>query len=147
MIKLTSEDWKFYNYLLSKHSENSNMWLSKEEIIKDNPDIFVRNDTSHDMCARANCMRLKLNKAVAEGQLNHLILLNDSKFKLASNKEEANQYFYKDYEIGIKRLVRYYENMGVVRHNGDGKLIDCKGNPITEDSLAKRFNEVFTFEN
>lgn len=145
MIKLTTTEWTVYNYLKAKFKEDPNKWVTKREILEDNESVLSasKGETSHDICANLNAIRIKLNKACHEGQLSHLILLHNSSFKIAANLEEANKYLYKDYEIGIKRIIRYYENMRVLKRDGQGKLIDCKGNVITEESLAKRFNDVF----
>lgn len=141
---LNSLDWKIYNYLKDKFKENPNRWISKKEILENNKELLKESDTtSHDICSTLNNIRIKLNKACHEGQISHLILLDKGHFKIAANKEEAEQYLKKDYRIGIKRIIRYYENMKVLTRDGQGKLIDCKGNVITEESLAKRFHEVF----
>ena len=141
---LNSLDWKIYNYLKDKFKENSNRWISKKEILENNKELLKESGTtSHDICSTLNNIRIKLNKACHEGQISHLILLDKGHFKIAATKEEAEQYLKKDYRIGIKRIIRYYENMKVLTRDGQGKLIDCKGNVITEESLAKRFHEVF----
>lgn len=144
MINLTSEEWSIYNYLKKKFKENPNNWVSKVEILNDNRSILNEScSTSHDICSRLNQIRIRLNKACSEGQLSHLILLHKGYFKIAADQEEAKEYLYTDYKIGIRRIIRYYENMKVLKRDGQGKLIDCKGNVITEESLAKRFNDAF----
>lgn len=147
MQNLKTIDWTIYNYFKDKFKEDPNKWLSKQEILADNKELLNESGaTSHDICSTLNNIRLKLNKACHEGQISHLILLYRGKFKIAANYEEAQQYLYQDYKVGIKRIVRYYENMRVLKRDGQGKLIDCKGNVITEKSLAKRFNEVFNVQ-
>ena len=144
MVNLKTIDWTIYKYLKNRFKEDPTKWISKEEILADNGALLKEScATSHDICSSLNLIRLKLNKACNEGQISHLILLHNSKFKIAANIEEAQTYLKKDYEIGIKRIVRYYENMNVLKRDGQGKLIDCKGNVIDENSLAKRFNDVF----
>jgi hypothetical protein len=146
MIRLHTKDWKVYNYLLHKAALDMNYWVSKEEIIQEFPELFTSSDaTSHDVCSTLNAIRLRLNKARAEGQLTHLVLLDNHKFKLATSEEEVEKYCKRDKENGIKLLVRYYQNIGVLKTNGQGKLIDCKGNVIDENSLAKRITEPFEF--
>lgn len=143
MINLTTIDWTIYNYLKEKFKEDPTKWISKKQIIEDNPVLNESKTTSHDICSALNSIRLRLNKASNEGQISHLILLHNSKFKIAGSADEAKKYLYKDYLLGIKRIVRYYENMKVIKRDGQGKLIDCKGNVIDDQSLAKRFNDVF----
>lgn len=147
LTHLTSLDWTIYNYLKKHFKADPKRWLSKQEILEDNPDLLNESaTTSHDICAALNSIRLKLNKACHEGQLSHLILLHKGTFKIAADKEEAEHYLKKDFFVGIKRVIRYYENMRVIKRDGQGKLIDCKGNVITEESLAKRFNDVFNVQ-
>ena len=144
LTTLTPLDWKIYTYFKEQFKADPTRWLSKQTILNDNQELLsASGETSHDICASLNSIRLKLNKACNEGQIHHLILLNKGCFKIAANYDEAKEYLYKDYEIGIKRIVRYYENMNVLKRNGQGKLIDCKGNVITEESLAKRFYDMF----
>lgn len=144
MVILKPIDWKVYDYLKLKFKEDPKQWISKQQILEDNPTLFNESmSTSHDICSALNLIRIRLNKACNEGQISHLILLHNSKFKIAADVAEAKQFLYKDFEVGIKRIVRYYENMKVLSRNGQGKLIDCKGNIIDENSLAKRFNDVF----
>ena len=145
-VLLTKEDWQIYRYFEKKAKEEPNKWLTKDEIIKDNANILsISKSSAHDICSKLNQIRLKLNSASNQGVLSHLILLNNNKMKMATSREEAETYLYRDYKIGIKRLVRYYKNMKVIQEDGQGRLIDRKGNVITEDSLAKRFNEVFEY--
>ncbi len=143
MIKLTSIDWEVYSYLKKKFKEDPTQWVSKNQLITDIPALKLSKATSHDVCSTLNSIRIKLNKASNEGQISHLILLHKSKFKIACNVEEAKKYLYKDYLTGIKRIIRYYENMKVLKRDGQYKLIDCKGNVIDDKSLAKRFEDVF----
>lgn len=144
MVELKTIDWTIYEYLKKKFKEDPTQWLSKQQILEDNPILtFASGETSHDICSNLNRIRLRLNKACNEGQISHLILLSNSRFKIAANEQEAKEFLYKDFEVGIKRIIRYYENMKVLNRNGQGKLIDCKGNVIDDKSLAKRFNDVF----
>lgn len=144
MVNLKTIDWKIYNYLKDRFKEDPTKWISKEEILEDNPTLLKEGAaTSHDICSSLNLIRIRLNKACNEGQISHLILLHKSKFKIAASAKEAQEYLKRDLDIGIKHIVRYYENMNVLKRNGQGKLIDCKGNVIDDDSLAKRFIDVF----
>lgn len=144
MVNLKTIDWKIYNYLKDRFKEDPTKWISKEEILEDNPTLLKEGAaTSHDICSSLNLIRIRLNKACNEGQISHLILLHKSKFKIAASYSEAQAYLKRDLDIGIKHIVRYYENMNVLKRNGQGKLIDCKGNVIDDDSLAKRFIDVF----
>lgn len=144
LTQLTSLDWAIYNYLKKHFKEDPKRWLSKEEILNDNQGLLHEyKKTSHDICSRLNNIRIKLNKACSEGQINNLVLLNKGHFKIAADIEEAKIFLYKDYEVGIKRVIRYYENIKVLKRDGQGRLMDCKGNVINEKSLAKRFHDVF----
>lgn len=144
MISLNTLDWNVYTYLKHSFKDDPKRWVSKQELLEGIERLRQsKSETSHDICSSLNSIRLRLNQAANEGQLSHLVLLNNGKFKIAADLDEATEHLKKDYNIGIKRLVRYYENMRVLKRDGQGKLMDCKGNIITEESLAKRFNDVF----
>ena len=141
---MLDKDYKVYRYLEQVAIENPDKWVSKEELINAFPQDF-RKGTGHDICPSINSFRLRANEARAKGLVSHLCLIKDDKFKLAISKEEAEKYIQKDYENGIKLLTRYWQNMGAIRDDGQGKLIDCRGNVITEESLAKKFQMPFDY--
>lgn len=145
-IKLEPIEWYFYNYLEKAFKENgADYWVSKAEMMEylSNEKDFYLTSSSHDLCPKLNSIRLKLNKARHAGIISHLVLLHNDCFKLAKDADEAKQYSFKDYKLGLMHLVRYYQNIGVLTEDGQGKLIDCKGNVISDETLAKRFNEAF----
>ena len=129
---MLDKDYKVYRYLEQVAIENPDKWVSKEELIDAFPQDFKAGEDSHDICSTLNLVRIRINQARARGDVSHLCLLENHKFKLAINKEEAEKYIQKDYENGIKLLTRYWQNMGAIRDDGQGKLIDCRGNVITE---------------
>lgn len=139
-IKLTTRDWQFYNLLLSDTSK----WWTKQEILE-KVEGFNANDTAHDYCACMNSTRIKLNEALFEGQLSHYVLLKDNAFKLAESEEEMQEIVEKMKKQLWKNYLRFLGATKVIKENGQGKLIDCKGNVISEDSLAKRFFEPFNY--
>ena len=143
-IRLTDLEKSIYNFLLIKHKEQPEKWWSKMELLDCVPELkTTAKETSHDICSNLNHIRLRINQATSEGQLDKIILLNNSSFKIATDKDEAEEYIKKDYQCGIKRLIRYYQNRGIIRQNGQGKLFDLSGNEITEESINKRFRSVF----
>ena len=143
-IVLKSLDWKVYEYLKNKFKLDPNHWVSKEEFLMDIEELRDRGgSTSHDSCSILNSIRIKLNRASSQGLLSHIILLDNDCFKIAQSKEEAEQYLKRDLNNGLKLIVRYYQNLKVIKEDGQGRLLDRKGNVISEDSLAKKFNDVF----
>lgn len=139
-MKLTRKEYDLYRLL----EACSDMWLTKEDIIDALPQHFNKGDeTSHDVCSTLNTIRLKLNRAAHEGIINHIVLLNNNSFKIATSKEEAEKYCKRDFDNAMKLLVRYYQNIGIIKRDGQGRLIDCNGNVITEESFAKRYYTVF----
>ena len=89
---------------------------------------------------------MHINEARAAGKVSHLVLLKDHHFKLCISREEAGEYIGKDFSNAMKLLKRYWQNMGAIREDGQGKIIDCNGNTITDESLAKRFQAPFEYE-
>ena len=140
MIELRENEQGLYDFLL----KNRSRWVSKEEILNETI-LFNRSYGKHDICSNINTTRIRLNQAVFEGKLEHLVLLDDNKLKLAETKEEAINYLKRDFINAIKLLKRYYNNVAVIKRNGQGKLLDSKSIPIDE-SLEKRIYEAFEFE-
>lgn len=140
MVKLGISDKWLYEFLL----KNPSVWKTKEEILAET-DLFNRSIGKHDICANINTSRIRLNKAVFEGQLEHLVLLDNNKLKIAETKEEALAYLKRDFMNGVKLLKRYYGNIAVIKREGHSKLIDSKNVPIDE-SLEKRIYEAFEFD-
>lgn len=142
---LTEKDYAVYRYLEQVAEENPDKWVSKEELINEFPQYFVKGEDSHDICSTLNMVRLRINQARAAGKVSHLVLLKNHQFKLAISKDEAEKSIQKDYNNAMKLLKRYWQNMGAIKEDGQGKLIDCNGNAITEESLAKRFQMPFDY--
>ena len=140
MIELRENEKGLYDFLL----KNPNRWVSKEEILTETK-LFNRSYGNHDICSNINATRIRLNQAVFEGKLEHLVLLDDNKLKIAETEEEAINYLKRDFVNAIKLLKRYYNNVAVIKRNGQGKLLDSENIPIDE-SLEKRIYEAFKFE-
>ena len=143
---LTEKDYAVYRYLEQVAEENPNKWVSKEELINEFPQYFVKGEDSHDICSTLNMVRLNINRARASGKVSHLVLLKNHQFKLAVSKDEAEKSIQKDYNNAIKLLKRYWQNRGAIKEDGQGKLIDCNGQVITDESLAKRFQMPFDYK-
>lgn len=103
--------------------------------------------TSHDICSSLNNIRIRLNRGCSLGLVDRIILLSNGCFKIAKDKFEAEWYLKKDYRVGIKHLVRYYENMKVLKRNGQGQLLDPSGNPIDEEDANAMFRTIFAIGN
>jgi hypothetical protein len=142
---MTEKDYAVYRYLEQVAEENPNKWVSKEELINEFPQYFVKGEDSHDICSTLNMVRLNINRARASGKVSHLVLLKNHQFKLAVSKDEAEKSIQKDYNNAMKLLKRYWQNRGAIKEDGQGKLIDCNGQVITEESLAKRFQMPFDY--
>ena len=144
MKTLTPKDYEVYRYLEQVYLNDKERWVSKEEIMYVLPELFNKSDaTSHDICSTLNAIRIRLNENAYNGVINHIVLLTNNCFKLAKDREEAERFCKRDYDNAMKLLTRYWHNIGVIKQDGQGKLIDCRGNVIDENSLAKRFYEPF----
>lgn len=142
-VKLEAKDQIFYRFLEISAKTDPNKWFSKEEILKILPQYFKRDENTHDICAALNISRLRLNRARAEGRLEHLVLLKSHKFKLATSREEVHKYCDRDLQNGLKLLKRYWQNVGILKEDGLGQLIDKNGNVIDDDTLVVKFNNPF----
>ena len=143
---MTQKEYEVYRYLEQVAIDDPTKWVSKEELIAKFPCYFTKGEDSHDICSTLNLVRLRINEARAAGKVSHLVLLKDHHFKLCVSREEAEEHIGKDFSNAIKLLKRYWQNMGAIKEDGYGKLIDCNGNIITDESLAKRFQAPFEYE-
>lgn len=139
-LTLTSRDWNFYNLLCDEPF----IWHNKEEIAATVPG-FTLHETTHDKCSSMNLTRIKLNKARALGLISHYILLEDDKFKVATSEEEIAKELKKQEKQMWTLYIRYLETKGIIKENHQGKLLNCRGEVIDEQSLAKRFHEPFNY--
>lgn len=83
------------------------------------------------------------------GELNDLydyIKQAIDKLEVLSKGKEAEKSIQKDYNNAMKLLKRYWQNRGAIKEDGQGKLIDCNGQVITDESLAKRFQIPFDYK-
>lgn len=144
---LTETDKAVFDFLLEGFKSDPNKWYSKEEILDGVKTLKDSKPTSHDICSSLNLIRIRLNRGCSLGLVNHIVLLSRSCFKIAKDKEEAKWYLKKDYRVGIKHLVRYYENTNVLKRNGQGVLFDPNGNPIDENDTEAMFRMIFAIVN
>lgn len=142
---MTQKEYEVYRYLEQVACDDPSKWVSKEELLTEFPQYFVKGEDSHDICSTLNMVRLHINQARAAGKVSHLVLLKNHHFKLAISKDEAEKSVQKDFNNAMKLLKRYWQNMGAIKEDGQGKLIDCNGQAITEESLAKRFQMPFDY--
>lgn len=141
-FKLTPE-YRVYRYLETVFSYEPDRWIPKQTLVDVFPNIFTKSDsTSHDICSTLNAMRLRINEAASQGIINHIVLLNNNHFKIAKNKEEAEKYCKKDYDKAMKLLVRYYQNIGVIKKNGQGVFINEYGDTIDVIKFLDPFAEL-----
>lgn len=142
---MTQKEYEVYRYLEQVACDDPTRWVSKEELIAKFPQYFIKGEDSHDICSTLNLVRLRINEARAAGKVSHLVLLKDHHFKLCISREEAEEHINKDFNNAMKLLKRYWQNMGTIKEDGQGKIIDCNGNIITDESLAKRFQMPFDY--
>lgn len=142
---MTPKEYEVYRYLEQVACDDPTRWVSKEELIAKFPQYFIKGEDSHDICSTLNLVRLRINEARAAGKVSHLVLLKDHHFKLCISREEAEEHINKDFNNAMKLLKRYWQNMGTIKEDGYGKLIDCNGNVITDESLAKTFQMPFDY--
>lgn len=144
---LTETDKAVFNFLLAGFEDDPTKWFSKQEILEGVWQLNYTKPTSHDICSTLNNIRIRLNRACSLGLVDRIVLLNNSCFKIAQDQQEAKWYLKKDYRIGIKHLVRYYENMNVLKRDGQGQLLDPSGNPIDEEDTDLMFKTIFAIGN
>ena len=142
-FRLNLRDKEVYNFLENGFNQDQDKWFTKQELLDNIPSLYSSKATSHDICSTLNLIRIRLNRGCNVGLVNHIVLLKNGCFKLAKSKDEAEEYLKRDYNEGIKRLVRYYENKRTLKRDGQGTLFDPHGNPIDENNYEAMFRTIF----
>lgn len=141
-MNLKPIEWQVYRYLEQKAKEDCNLWVTKEELLTQFPQL-EKGKTNHDECAELNVIRIHLLEALKRNMISHAVLVKSNTFKIATNESELNSQIDKELEKGIKHFIRAYVMKNKLRLDGQGKFIDCNGKVIDEKSLAKKFNNLF----
>lgn len=136
--KLTTEQWNLLNYLKSKGKTDINTIIY--DLGKQNGYVLNSNPKTHDPCIQ---LRHDAD-AITNSRETDKIVVHDRyyNFWVADNKEETAEWAKKTFLIpAITKLKKYHLITGLLKLDGQGRLVDLKGNVINEESLARPFVE------
>lgn len=140
---MNTTNWKLYRFLKQKAIEDSNHWITHEEICEALPEEFKMN---HQACNKKCCSTIQqhiieINEC---DEIEKIIIYKNQSYKLASNKEEAEEFIKRKLLTkGCRILKRYWQLLDKISSNGQGKLLSNRGNPIDENSKARKYVESF----
>ncbi len=148
MERLNSRQWATYNFIKS-HSELGQA-VTQQAIYANYPIeahkdgySWAKGENTHDRCLK---VWEDVHAINASSEVEKIIVMDAFTYRLAT-EEEAGEYYAKLQERALKALVRAYNVKRKIKADGQGKLISCQGNPIDEESHARRFVEAFMEEN
>lgn len=142
---LTPMEWALYRYLEAKTLGNDEK-VSQYEIYRHMRELgydVTWNDSQNqhnDHCRWLYNLILDINFSL---RVDHIIVHDrDYKYRLGSEDETLAYWhsFYEKYETNLGRHVLILEK---IKRHGQGELISNAGEPITAESMAKRFHETF----
>jgi len=95
-------------------------------------------------CNYSNCPALykDIDEINASYEIEKIIIKDNNNFHLGT-EEQCIAYAEKLRSQALKQLKKYWKIERKIQHNGYGKIISTKGDPITEDSKARTFVESF----
>jgi hypothetical protein len=145
-MKLTTRQWTTYS-LISNNSHAGRKTTIGEIIghypITDYEDGYTFNKkTSHDPCRLVWQDIVAIN---ASSEIEKIIIIDNFTYHLAT-EEEAMAYYKRLRSKALKAMARAYCIKLKIKADGQGKLISCHGDPIDEESKARRFVEAFLEE-
>lgn len=142
--KLTPRQWATYNLIKEASSRGGS--ASIEEVVANyHASAYKGGYTistgvgTHDICKAVWLDVVALN---ASSEIEKIIVIDNFTYRLAT-EEEATAYYNKLLDKAIKGLVRAQAIKRKIKADGQGKLISCQGNPIDEESTARKFVEAF----
>lgn len=138
---LTPRQWALYR-LIKHNSLVEHRKTTQKEIcdtLKDYGYEWNDNPKSHDHCS----MIWKDVKDNNESYEHDKIIISDNFEYWIGNKEETLNFLDKLWSDISPRLVRYWAYLKKVGRDGQGLVIDRKGNVIDEDSQARAFIESY----
>ncbi len=142
--KLTPRQWATYN--LIKDASSRGVKVSIEEIVANYHESAHKGGYSlstgvgsHDICCAVWQDVTALN---ASTEVEKIIIIDDFTYRLAT-EEEAEAYYAELRTKALRALQRAFAIKKKIRKDGQGKLISCQGEAITEDSKARPFVEAF----
>lgn len=135
--KLTPREWRLLD--LIKHNSFVEHRKTTQKEICEKIDTFIWNDDEkcHDHCTAIWHDIEEINLSYQTDKL----IISDKFDYWIGDEEETKAFIDKKWQDLLPRLVRYWAFLNKVKRNGQGILIDRKGNVIDEDSQARAFIE------
>lgn len=143
--KLNSKQWRLYNFI--KFITEQGRWTDKKEICTELNDLYSLQTTKNETSEINNCPAIYQDiKAINNSdEIEKIIIVDSNKIYLGS-EQQCYDYAEKLKAKAIKLLKRSWTIHSKAISDGQGKIISCQGNVITEESKARDFVEAFVKE-
>lgn len=143
--KLNSKQWRLYNFI--KFITEQGRWTDKKEICTELNDLYSLQTTKNETSEINNCPAIYQDiKAINNSnEIEKIVVVDKNKIYLGS-EEHCKDYAEKLKIKALKLLKRSWALTHKINSDGQGKIISCQGNVITEESKARDFVEAFVKE-
>ena len=129
-------------YNLVKQRTLDGLKTTCKDICNALPEHYQLNEkqSHHSNCPHIyqDCEALLLSTEVEK-----VIIPDNNDFHIARNEKEAMEYARKLAKRGAHRFKRYWAIVDKCKSDGQGKVVSCHDEPITDESKARRFVEAF----
>ena len=142
--KLNTRQWALYNLIKQRTIEGVKTTCA--DICESLPEHYQlnKNQTHHySNCPEIykDCEELNLSSEIEK-----VVVVGNNDFHIAKDEQEAMSYARSLAKRAAHRFKRYWAIADKVSKDGQGKLISCHGDEITDESKARRFVEAFLSE-
>ena len=140
---MTSRQWRLYNYLKKCAEENSDRFITQEEICEVlNEDYSLNHKAMNKMCCSyIQSDVLYINSSL---EVDKIILFKHQTYKIAKDYDEAIDFLNKKFLKKIKKLgSRYTAIKKKIYQDGQGKILSNRGEVIDGKSKAREYRETY----
>lgn len=140
---MNTTEWRLYNFLKDQAEIDPNRYITQEEICEALPDLFKMNHLAmkKHCCSTIQIHVIKINQS---SEIEKIILYKNQTYKLAANREEADEFLKKKlYNKALRLLYRYSILNDKVNSDGQGKIISNKDHVIDAESKARNYVETY----
>ena len=141
--KLSTYQWELYNFIKEKSIEDSEHWVTHEEICERFPRKFQLN---HQACLKKCSSRIQKEIIVINSspEIEKIIIYKNQTYRVASSKEELDQFLETKFlNRAFRILKRYWQLKDKGEKDGQVKLLSARGDVIDDKSQVRKFIEAF----
>lgn len=141
--KLNTRQWDLYRYVRQRTLDG--LKTTCKDICLAFPEHYRLTESKSN---RSNCPTIyeDCEALLLSAEVEKVIIPDNNDFHIARSEEEAMEYAGKLAMRGAHRFKRYWAIKDKCKSDGQGKIVSCHGDQITDESQARRFVEAFLKE-